>query len=367
MLRRIKLAKNERGFLFQGRDYLRYLRPGAHWLWGFGLRVQVAAVTDVALHDKDLELIAKDAAAWDDLAIADLREHERALVWIDGRLRCILVPGRAAFWKTLRDVRIDVIDARGVLFDDDTVEQALKLPGGTDALEAVVIPTGSVGLLVIDEKVTDELAPGRYALWKHVARARVEVVDLREQALEVTGQEVLTKDKATLRLNLVATYRVEAPRTWLGTSAGALAALYRELQLVVRKAVGARTLDELLSAKDQVSVELRDAMALKAKALGALVTDVGLKDVILPGEMRVLMNQVLEAEKRAQANLIARREETAATRALLNTAKLYADNPTLLRLKELETAERVAEKVAELRVGGADELLTRLLPKRDAT
>ncbi len=364
MLRYLKIAKNERGFLFKGRDYVGYLRPGAHWVWGFGLGVHVAPVTDVALHSDALELIAKDPAVWEDLAVADLREHERALVWIDGRLRCILGPGRSGFWKTNREVRVDVIDARAVLFDDDTVEKALKTPGGAEALQDVVVPAGSVGLLVIDEKVVEDLAAGRYALWKNVARARVDIVDLREQAVEITGQEVLTKDKATLRLNLVATYRVEAPRTWVGTSTGALAALYRELQLAARKADGARSLDELLSAKDQVQVEIKDAVVAKAKSLGAVLLDVGLKDVILPGEMRTLMNQVLEAEKRAQANLIARREETAATRALLNTAKLYAENPTLLRLKELETAEKVAEKVAELRVGGHDELLSRLLPKQ---
>ncbi|MEZ0228504.1 MAG: slipin family protein, partial [Planctomycetota bacterium] len=346
------------------RDYLRFLRPGAHWIWGFGLRVELVAVTDLALKESVLEHVAKDPQVWEDLVITDLRDHERALAWVDGRLRWILAPGQSGFWKTNREVRVDVIDARAVLFDEDMVEKALKTPGGAEALQDVVVPAGATGLLVIDEKIVEELAPGRYALWKNIARARVDVVDLREQAFEVTGQEVLTKDKATVRLNLVATFRVEAPRTWLGASTGAQAALYRELQLAARKAVGARTLDELLSAKDQVSVELRDAIAQKAKALGAVITDVGLKDVILPGEMRTLMNQVLEAEKRAQANLIARREETAATRALLNTAKLYADNPALLRLKELETAEKVAEKVAELRVGSADELLTRMLPKK---
>ena len=79
---------------------------------------------------------------------------------------------------------------------------------------------------------------------------------------------------------------------------------------------------------------------------------VGVKDVILPGEMKTILNQVVEAEKRAQANLIQRREETAAMRSLLNTARLMDDNPTLLRLKELETLEKVTEKVDKLTVFG---------------
>ena len=83
---------------------------------------------------------------------------------------------------------------------------------------------------------------------------------------------------------------------------------------------------------------------------GIVVTELGIKDVILPGEMRELINRVVEAEKVAQANLIRRREETAATRSLLNTARLMEDNPTLLRLKELEALERVTEKIGRIDV-----------------
>ena len=84
--------------------------------------------------------------------------------------------------------------------------------------------------------------------------------------------------------------------------------------------------------------------------IGVEVTELGIKDVILPGEMRDLINKVVEAEKTAQANLIRRREETAATRSLLNTAKLMENNPTLLRLKELESLERVTEKIGRVDV-----------------
>ena len=83
---------------------------------------------------------------------------------------------------------------------------------------------------------------------------------------------------------------------------------------------------------------------------GAEVTSVDLKDLILPGEMKTILNQVIEAEKRAAANVILRREETAATRSLANTAKLLEQNPVLVRLKELESLERLAEKVGSVTV-----------------
>jgi regulator of protease activity HflC (stomatin/prohibitin superfamily) len=84
----------------------------------------------------------------------------------------------------------------------------------------------------------------------------------------------------------------------------------------------------------------------------ALEVSVGIKDIILPGDMKEILNKVVEAEKVAQANLIKRREETAATRSLLNTARLMDENPTLMRLKELETLEKVTEKVDKLTVFG---------------
>jgi regulator of protease activity HflC (stomatin/prohibitin superfamily) len=79
-----------------------------------------------------------------------------------------------------------------------------------------------------------------------------------------------------------------------------------------------------------------------------------LKDIILPGEIRDIMNTVLVAEKKAQANVIARREEVASTRSLLNTAKLMEENATLYKLKELEYLERICEKVGNISVGSGD-------------
>ncbi len=106
--------------------------------------------------------------------------------------------------------------------------------------------------------------------------------------------------------------------------------------------VGARELDTFLADKDAVARELEEAVRQRAQALGLELVAVGIRDVILPGDMKDLMNKVTEAKKAAEANLIVRREETAAMRSQANTAKLLADNPTLMRLRELEVLEKVA-------------------------
>jgi regulator of protease activity HflC (stomatin/prohibitin superfamily) len=100
--------------------------------------------------------------------------------------------------------------------------------------------------------------------------------------------------------------------------------------------------------------------------IGVLIMDLGVKDVILPGEIRDHLNKVVEAERTAKANLIRRQEETAATRSLLNTARLMEDNPLLLRMKELETLEKLVEEVGRIDLhatqgAGLDSLLESLV------
>lgn len=96
--------------------------------------------------------------------------------------------------------------------------------------------------------------------------------------------------------------------------------------------------------------------------LGVDVLGVGVKDVILPGAMREILNGVVQATKLAEAHVIRRREETNATRSALNTAKLIDENPTLMRLKDLEALEKVTEKIEKLPVfGGVDGLLNQVV------
>ena len=103
-----------------------------------------------------------------------------------------------------------------------------------------------------------------------------------------------------------------------------------------------------------------EKLKAKEKDLYIEITDAAVKDIILPGEIRDIMNTVLVAEKRAQANVITRREEVASTRSLLNTAKLMDENKTLYKLKELEYVERICENVGNINIGSGSDVLTQL-------
>ena len=102
--------------------------------------------------------------------------------------------------------------------------------------------------------------------------------------------------------------------------------------------------------RDTMTRFLESDVTEKARRFGVRIERVGVKDVVLPGEMKTLLNKVIEAEKEAAANVILRREETAATRSLANTAKLMAEQPLLLRLKEIDALTEMAGKVREVRL-----------------
>ena len=232
---------------------------------------------------------------------------------------------------------------------------------GIASMLQVQVPTGQVGVLKVDGVVVRLLAPGPAAFWRFNRDVSVELVDMRLQAMEVSGQEILTRDKVALRINLAANWRYTDVLLAFAQLAKPVEHLYRELQFALRAAVGTRTLDELLERKELIDQLVATQLREQFTALGIEVVGVGVKDIILPGEMKMLLAKVVEAEKAAQANVIRRREETAATRSLLNTAKVMEDNPVALRLKELESLERIAERIDHISVlGGLDGVLNSL-------
>jgi len=199
------------------------------------------------------------------------------------------------------------------------------------------------GLFFKDGEYTQILQPGQYASWMRVGKVKLYNIDIREKMIDVSGQEIMTADKVSLRMNAVVSYRVTDARKAVEQVKDIDQALYREAQLALRGIIGTRELDALLADKNAVAKELDTAMRKRADQFGIKVINIGIRDIILPGEMKSLLNKVMEAKKASEANVIARKEETAAVRSQLNTARLMDSTPALMRLRELEVLEKVAQ------------------------
>ena len=369
--KRVLIDENERAvWLYKG-EVRGILRAGEHVLKNRdgSLRVERQALGMMqfksAYEQAVLEKLPVDAATH--LTVVRTAENEIAVIERDGIINTILGPDDklilwtdAGPWKA---TRVDIAESPRV---EAKLLQRLQKAGKTQLVSRVEVDEGKTALVSIDGRMTDQLEPGVYGYWNPGRKIAAKLVDLTRQALDVTGQEVLTRDRVTLRINISAEYRVVDPLLAVSSVKDFADALYRALQLAFRKTLGALTLDQILEQKVTVDAEAAAKVRADMAAIGVEVSDIALKDVILPGEMREILNQVVAVQKEAEANVIRRREETNATRSLLNTAKVMAENPVMLRLKELEALESIAGKVERLTVtNGTEGLLNDLVRLRD--
>ena len=323
-------------------------------------RMVFASAYEQAVFDK----LPADVATH--LTVVRTAENEIAVIERDGIINSILGPDdKLILWTDAGPWKASVIDIAASPRVEDRLRQRLQKAGKAQFVTIVEVDEGKTALVSIDGRMTERLEPGVYGYWNPGRKITAKLVDLTRQSLDVTGQEVLTRDRVTLRINISADYRVVDPLLAVTGVKDFADALYRALQLAFRKTLGALTLDQILEKKGLVDAEAADKVRADMAAIGVEVSDIALKDVVLPGEMREILNQVVAAQKEAEANVIRRREETNATRSLLNTAKVMAENPVMLRLKELEALESVAGKVERLTVlNGTEGLLNDLVRLR---
>ncbi len=356
---KIVINENERGFLFKNGTYRKLLLPGKHHIYRcFG---ESYARTDVAKHvqvaNTDIAVLLKDKLFAESVTRIDVPDGFVAIRMEDSRITSTLQPGTYCFWNCYRTQSFKLIDISKPEVTDLTREQLMAVPRNMYA--KIEIPEGETGLLFFDGKLERKLESGSYYFWNSMTKITCQNIDMRAQQLDIAGQEILTADKVSLRLNFVCTYRITDAVKIVSDIRDYKAQIYTMTQLALREYVGKFRFDELLEQKDSIAAFVLEQLRAKQDALFVEFFDAGLKDIILPGEIRDIMNTVLIAEKNAQANVIARREEVASTRSLLNTAKLMEENATLYKLKEMEYLEKICDRVGNISVGGGN-LLTEL-------
>jgi regulator of protease activity HflC (stomatin/prohibitin superfamily) len=201
-------------------------------------------------------------------------------------------------------------------------------------------------LLYRDGRFEEILGAGRHRRlrWR---RRRVRVV-VRPRLLVVPGQEVLTADGLSVKVSLTVAVRTSDPRRWHEAVDDADAFVYAALQIALREAVAARTLDELLAARGSLPDDVRARVETAAEAVGVEIDSLALRDVMVPAELRRAAAEVATARAQGQAALERARSEVAATRALANAARMVAEQPALLQLRTLQAVE----------AGGATVVLT---------
>jgi regulator of protease activity HflC (stomatin/prohibitin superfamily) len=350
---KIIIKENERGFLFKNGTFRRMLSPGIHRIYPVvgETYFQTNVYRQVNVKEVDIQVLLRDKAFADSVTKVEVPDLNIALHFEDGRLIEALRAGTFYFWNVFHQHTFQLIDTSS---PEVTLPRVMMSIVPTSLYSQYVVSEGETGLLFYDGKFKEQLTPGVYYFWNSSIKIACQIVEMRSQQMDVNSQEILTADKVTLRMNFVCTYKITDAVQINNSLKDYKTQIYVTTQLVLREYVGRLKFDELLEQKDSIAGIVLEKLKEKQESLYIEFSDAGLKDIILPGEIRDIMNTVLIAEKNAQASVILRREEVASTRSLLNTAKLMEENTTLYKLKELEYLEKICDKVGNISVGNGN-------------
>ncbi len=354
------ITENQRGFLFKNGKLVKLLAPGAYHTFGSSCIEVVNTNREVCSESCDLESLLQNSAIGAQTTAVEVSDEQLALHFVNGNFKECLTPGKYAFWSVSEKHTFLMADTSVAEVSSEIPEYIMRLLPPCHYTK-VSVEEYQKARLYYNKRFVRLLDAGTYYFWRNHIQVDAELVDTRLIQMDIVGQEVLTKDKVAVRINFVCHYRITDYVRIVTEIDDFRGQMHVAAQLALREYIGKYSIDEILDHKEELSQYVYDKLKEKEGMFYIELADAGIRDIILPGEVREIMNTVLLAEKRAQANVITRREEVASTRSLLNTAKLMDENKTLYQLKELEYIERICENVGSIHVTGGGDLLTQLM------
>lgn len=353
---KINVLQNSLLFIFKKNGIVQIKKPGIHRICKKANTKMYNSKTSLEEQSLNINDYIFDSDILNDLEELVVKDGEFAIRYINEQKVGVYLNGVFHFIKTKEKSNI-VVYKKEDFEIKGLSNNLIKYLEKNNIVEDFLVEEGTISFLYVDGKKQQELKPGYYVFNSLNHDLDHRNYDLKVQTVTPQNQELLTKDKVMLRVNCFANYRISDVNFLNDNYADNYhEVIYNLIQMALRSAICNRTLDEVLLEKEAISKVILEYLKDNESNYGISFIDSGVKDIILPGEIKDILNTVLIAEKKAQANVIARREETASTRSLLNTAKLMEENDILYRLKELEIIERIFEKVGNVNLSNSNVL-----------
>lgn len=355
------IRDNQAGFVLKNGVFRKMITAGTyHFSKMAGYTVVIEEMLgELNYLDVPYQVLSRDPAFLEATVHMEIPDGSVGFLYMNGKLTSFANRKEYVFWNVFDRYEMRIVSMAETVIGSEVSKQMLTLVPKHLYTE-VSVGEGETGLVYYDNVMQKPFPKGVYRFWNYCHVVSYCVLDMKQKEMDIVGQEILTRDKIGIRMNVACMYKIRDAVEFVSTISDLKGQLYPAVQLVIREIVGNYKLDEILEAKEQISGEIYEALKRKEEMFCVTFLTAGIKDIILPGEIREIMNSVLVAEKTAQANVISRREEVASTRSLLNTAKLMDENRTLYKLKELEYLERICDRVGEISVNGNVGILEQL-------
>ena len=358
-MKKIIVNENQRGLLFNNGKFIKMLNPGKYHTYG-NKEIEIVSLDSPLTSTKcSIEILLNNDEIKKSVSVIEVADEQLALHFIGGKFIDALAYGKYAFWKINKEHSFKIVDISTPIVNSDIPKYIFEKMQPI-FYNKVEVPYYKKAKIFFDKKLEKIVDAGTYYFWRTSSKVDIEYVDTRLIQINIVGQEILTADKVMLRINIICKYKIKDYIKIMSEVDNYEEQLYVMAQIALRNYVGGQKLDDILANKEEISNYIFNYLKDREEELYIEVKETGVKDIILPGEIRNIMNTVLIAEKKAQASVISRREEVASTRSLLNTAKLMDENKTLYKLKELEYIEKICSNVGNINVSGNSDLITQL-------
>lgn len=202
----------------------------------------------------------------------------------------------------------------------------------------ILVPQSHIALLYEDGAFLKVLAPGKHEFKKLFDKTTrmAKMVDTRERSLTIKGQEILTSDKVAIRVSLLVYFRVKDAVAAVHNVESYEERIYEDVQLAARRFLSSRVLDDILTDRNGISDAVRTDLTSTAATYGVEILRADVKDLVFPGNLREIMNAVIETERKGDAKLIEARRDAEAMR-IRSEAEI-----TAARAKAVAERERLA-------------------------
>ncbi|MEG0187152.1 MAG: slipin family protein [Algoriella sp.] len=347
-MKKLAINNQEIGLAIKNNEVKNIYTKGNYWIL-FNKNIEKFDINEI-IDSKFHSMILENETLKEMVDFIEVLHNEVLIVYKNNQFHDSFYNKNIMIWKNSTQLKTMKFDLNSTDEIKNLSKREIDILRKSGAIRIISVSPYFEGILFKDNKFDQVVKAGDLYFYNNETKISVVTYDMRPQTIEISGQEILTKDKAQLRINFMVNYQIIDLIKAYQANKDFEKMIYQAIQLGLREFIGNMNFDELMSDKNSVSDYIMQKYQNQFAEIGLKLKETGMKDIILPGEIREIMNRVLIAEKTAQANSIMRREETASTRSLLNTAKLMEENETLWKLKEMEYIEKIADKVGEISI-----------------
>ena len=206
----VVIQQNEVGFLFRDQKFVRILNAGYYKFWNARKNIEVKKINldSPELTFQAAQYLHHETELRDSIDEFIVKESERAVIYRDGLMKRILGTGQYYFYNANRSITVEILNIDEPAIASDLAMKLVGLSTSHNYIQFTNVEEGFCGLLYYNNQAIKELKSGKYFFWKTPKAVAIKKIDIRSKSMEVQGQELMTKDKVTLRINLSVRYRV---------------------------------------------------------------------------------------------------------------------------------------------------------------